>query len=66
MNIHRRKKCNSIAKLKDDVCKHLNAQNEIDSFAGDSVFKVMIYRTTKLISHCIIDHQQPFVQYIYL
>lgn len=31
MNIHRQKKLNSIRKLEDDICKHLNSQNEVNA-----------------------------------
>ena len=31
MNIHRQKKLNKIAKQKDDICNHLNAQNEVNA-----------------------------------
>ena len=31
MNIHRGKKLSSIEKLKGDICKHMNAQNEINA-----------------------------------
>jgi hypothetical protein len=31
MNIHRQKKLNAIAKLKDDICKHLEANNEVNA-----------------------------------
>ena len=31
MNIHRQKKLNHIEKLKNDICKHLNAQNEVNA-----------------------------------
>ena len=31
MNIHRQKKLNQIAKLKDDICKHLSSNNEVNA-----------------------------------
>jgi hypothetical protein len=31
MGIHRQKKLNAIAKLKDEICTHLNAQNEVNA-----------------------------------
>ena len=31
MNIHRQKKVNNIAKLKDEICKHLNSSNEVNA-----------------------------------
>jgi hypothetical protein len=31
LNIHRQKKVNSIAKLKDEISKHLNADNEVNA-----------------------------------
>jgi len=31
MNMHRQKKLNHIAKLKDDICKHLSSQNEMNA-----------------------------------
>ena len=31
MNIHRQKKVNNIAKLKDQICQHLNSQNEVNA-----------------------------------
>lgn len=31
MNIHRQKKLNQIAKRKDDICNHLNSQQEVNA-----------------------------------
>ena len=31
MNLHRQKKMNTIAKHKDDICKHLSSQNEVNA-----------------------------------
>lgn len=31
MNIHRQKKLNKIAKSKDDICKHLSSNNEVNA-----------------------------------
>ena len=31
MTIHRQKKLNAIAKLKDEICKHLNSSNEVNA-----------------------------------
>ena len=31
INIHRQKKVNNINKLKDDICKHIEAQNEVNA-----------------------------------
>jgi hypothetical protein len=31
INIHRSKKLNAIAKKKDDICKHLEAGNEVNA-----------------------------------
>jgi hypothetical protein len=31
INIHRQKKLNHVAKLKDDISKHINSQNEVNA-----------------------------------
>lgn len=47
MTIHRGKKLNGIAKKKDDICKHLEAGNEMNSKIWVSIINNSVFNRLK-------------------